>query len=78
MATLSKQEIEYELAHASDDEGPSLIAAYTVCLSLAYIAVALRFISRWKSRNAVLADDWMLVVGLVGSTIQCSRGAIAS
>ena len=78
MATLSKEEIEYELAHAGDNEGPSLIVAYTVCLSLAYIAVALRFISRWKSRNALLGDDWMLVVGLVCSTIFGARRAIAS
>ncbi|KAL8784407.1 MAG: hypothetical protein Q9195_009052 [Heterodermia aff. obscurata] len=74
MATLSKQEIEYELAHASDNEGPSLIAAYTVCLSLAYLAVALRFISRWKSRNAILVDDWMLVVGLLFTSGQVAVG----
>ena len=66
MSLLSTQEIEYELAHASDNRGPSLIAAYTTCLSLAYIAVFLRFLSRRTSRNALKADDWMLVVGLVG------------
>ncbi|CAD6581203.1 MAG: hypothetical protein ASARMPRED_000444 [Alectoria sarmentosa] len=65
MSALSNQEIEYELAHASDNRGPTLIAAYAVCLSLAYVAVTLRFISRRKSRNALMADDWMSVVGLL-------------
>lgn len=65
MSDFSKQEIGYELAHATDDRRPSLIAAYAVCLSLAYVAVTLRFISRRKSKNALMADDWMLVVGLV-------------
>ncbi len=68
MSALSKQEIEYEMMHATDNRAPSLITAYAVCLSLAYVAVALRFISRRKSRLALMADDWMLVVGLVRSS----------
>lgn len=73
MSTLSKQEIEYELAHASDNRGPSLITAYAICLSLAYLAVILRLISRRKSRNAFLADDWMVVAGLVSWRQSCVR-----
>ena len=65
MSTLSNEEIQYELAHASDNRAPNLVAAYVTCLALSYIAVVLRFISRRQSRNAFLADDWMLVVGLV-------------
>lgn len=65
MSALSRQEIEYEMSHASDNRGSSLVAAYAVCLSLAYVATILRFISRRKSRLAYMADDWMLVVGLV-------------
>ena len=65
MSELSKQELKYEILHKNDDRGPDLIAAYTACLALAYIAVTLRFISRRKSKNALLADDWTLVVALV-------------
>jgi len=65
MSALSEQEIGYELVHAGDKRTPSLITAYVVCLSLAYIAVTLRFVSRRKSKNALMADDWMLVVALV-------------
>lgn len=65
MSTLSKQEIEYEMLHASDNRGPNLIAAYAVCLSLAYVAVILRFISRRTAKIAWKADDWVLVAGLV-------------
>ena len=65
MSVLPPQEIEYELVHASDNRGPTLIAAYATCLSLAYIAVLLRFISRRKSQNPLMADEWMLVAGLV-------------
>ncbi|CAF9919147.1 MAG: hypothetical protein ALECFALPRED_000982 [Alectoria fallacina] len=74
MSALSSQEIEYELAHASDNRGPTLIAAYAVCLSLAYVAVTLRFISRRKSRNALMADDWMSVVGLLFTSGQVAVG----
>ena len=63
--SLPKQEIEYEMAHASDNRGPTLNAAYGVCISIAIIAVILRFISRRTSKNALRADDWMVVVGLV-------------
>lgn len=53
------------MAHADEDRGPTLIGAYAACLSLAYVAVILRFISRRKSRNALLSDDWMCVAALV-------------
>ena len=65
MSTLSKQEIEYEMAHASDNRAPNLIAAHVTCLTLACMAVLLRFSSRRQSSNALLSDDWMVVVGLV-------------
>lgn len=65
MSALDKQEIEYEMLHERDDRGSNLIEAYAICLALAYVAVFLRFLSRRKSRNALWADDWMVVVALV-------------
>ena len=65
MSALTQQEILYEMEHIGDNKGPSLIAAYAVCISLAYVAVFLRFISRRIGKNALLADDWMVVVALV-------------
>ena len=65
MSALDKQEIEYEMLHERDDRGSNLIEAYAICLALAYVAVGLRFLSRRKSRNALWADDWMVVVALV-------------
>ena len=65
MSTLPPEEIQYEMEHASDNKQPNLYAAYITCLILSYIFVLLRFIARRKSRNPLLADDWMVVIGLV-------------
>lgn len=63
--SLSQTELLYEFEHINDNRGPDLIATYSICISLAYIAVILRFIARRAGRNALLWDDWMIVVALV-------------
>ena len=65
MATPTPTEVSYSQAHLNDDRIPTIIAVDTLLLSVASIAVILRFVSRSIVKSALRADDWMIVVGLV-------------
>lgn len=47
---------------------PSLLASNIICLTLATIAVALRFLSWRMGRIKYQYDDWFIVAGLILST----------
>ena len=66
MATLSSQNIRYQQEHKDENRASDMIIANVVMLSAAYIAVVLRFISRRLSHAELKADDWMIMLGLVG------------
>ena len=57
--------LEYQLTHFHDSYQPQLIAATTVCLTAAYVAVAVRFISRKVGRVKFGYDDISIVIALV-------------
>ena len=57
---------DYQLLHIHDSRVPEIIVAMAVCLPAAYIAISLRFLSRRVGKVPLKADDWWLVVGLVG------------
>ena len=61
--------IQYQEEHINDNKKPSLIAASAICLSAAYIAVSLRFLSRYVARNALGADDYSILVALFFTSI---------
>ena len=66
MATvLSPAETRYQEDRISDNAVPNIIAANAACLSLACIAVALRFICRKSSQMKLEADDWLILAALV-------------
>ena len=66
MATmLTPAEIEDQMAHSFDNKAPDIIAADVVCLTVAFIAVALRFQARRVARIRYEADDWLILAGLV-------------
>lgn len=65
MAMPTLEQIQYMKAHIADNKQPNLIAAFTVSISLAYIAVVLRFIARRRRGVELLADDWLMLVALV-------------
>lgn len=69
MAEPSLGEIHYELEHIQDDRGPNIIWSYSICLCLAFLAVALRFIARRASKSSLQADDFWIFVSLVSSVI---------
>ena len=62
---------DYQLLHIHDSRVPKVIVSLAVCLPAAYIAVVLRFVSRRIGRVPLKADDWWIVVGLVGRHVTC-------
>ena len=65
MAQLSPAEIQYEVEHIHQNRAPDIIASYVTCLSLACIAVVLRFVARRISRASLQADDMTILAALV-------------
>ena len=65
MSTPTPAQIEYMQAHISDNRKLDLIASVAVPLSIATIAVFLRFVARHRARAPLLADDWLILASLV-------------
>lgn len=74
MATLSPTEIQYQLSHSKDNRTKSVVVSHIICLSLAFIAVACRLLSRRVSKAAILKDDLMCVVALVSDRFGRLKG----
>ncbi len=66
MPSLSPEELQYQLEHQYQNRVADIIIANTIMLAAAYVAVVLRFASRRPMHATLGADDWMMVVGLVG------------
>jgi hypothetical protein len=58
-------EITYQIAHATQDRRPAVLAVGGTFMVLAVIAVALRFWSRRLSGQKIKLDDWSIVLALV-------------
>ena len=58
---------QYQLQHVQDTRVPGLISSAVICLTLAYTAVALRFLSRRLGHVKLGNDDWCTLVALVRS-----------
>jgi len=58
-------EVQYQIAHKGDNRSANIIAAQTIMLVVAYIAVGLRVLARRVSRAGMGSDDWMMLVALV-------------
>lgn len=65
MAEPSPSEIQYQLAHIHEDRSGDIVYSHIVCMTLATVAVILRFASRRLCKAAILADDYMIIVALV-------------
>ena len=61
----------YQLAHINDSRITMLITSGAICLPAAYMAVALRFISRKLVRARVEADDLLILLALVSRLCPC-------
>ena len=58
----SPGEIQYQLAHTSDDRSSQILVSHYICLPLATVAVILRLVSRYLSKKARLQTDDYLVI----------------
>ncbi|KAF2268077.1 hypothetical protein CC78DRAFT_36125 [Lojkania enalia] len=58
-----------QLARQHEDRRPGLIVAISICIFLAYLAVALRIIARRKVKQPLKADDWWIIGALIPVTL---------
>ena len=61
-------EVQYHIAHVGDNRSADIIAAQSIMLVVAYIAVGLRLLARRVSRAGMGYDDWMILIALVSNT----------
>lgn len=61
-----EQEIVYETIHFRDNKGPAIVGGSILLIVFATIAVVLRLVARRIKRTAWGADDYTIVVSLVG------------
>ena len=66
MAQSSSSEIQYQLNHINDDKSGQMVSSQVCGMVIAFAAVALRLVSRRVGRVPILADDYMIVIALVG------------
>lgn len=62
----SAAQLQYEVAHEADTKLPWIVGIATTCMLMAFVALGLRLWARRLSRSRLGADDWCLIVGVVG------------
>lgn len=62
---LPPHEAQYQLAHIDDNKSVAMATAYIVSLTISFLAVIMRFLSRRIGRANYGADDWIMLVALV-------------
>lgn len=67
MRTPTPEQIQYMKDHIGDSKVPGMIVSIVICLTSAYVVVALRFISRSFGKVKLRANDWLIVVALVNA-----------
>lgn len=62
---LPPAEARDQLAHVHESRAKDINVSHFVCLAIAVVAIALRFLSRRMSKTPIKMDDWMIVAALV-------------
>lgn len=70
---LMPQEIVYETIHFRDDKSPAIVGGSILLIVVATIAVVLRLVARRIKRTAWGADDYTIVLSLVGLGLRDRR-----
>ena len=70
MAQPSAADIQYQLDHINDDKSVQMVSSQICGMVIAFVAVALRLVSRRIGRVPVLVADFMIVVALVRPTLR--------
>lgn len=63
--SLPPKEAQYQLTHIHDSRKASTAVAYTICITIASIAIMMRFMSKRIGRTPYGADDWTMVAAYV-------------
>ena len=71
-AGITPQETGYETLHFRDDKGPAIVAGSILLIVFATIAVVCRLAARRIKRTAWGADDYTIVLSLVGLRLRLS------
>ena len=77
MGQISPEEISYQQVHIHDDRSRDIVLSHIICLSLAFIAILLRFLSRHIGRVRREPDDWMIVAAFIFATGEVTCGLLA-
>ncbi len=59
-------EIQYMSAHINDSKVGQILATNIACTLIALLAITLRFGSRRLIKADRKADDWLIIIALVG------------
>lgn len=62
------QAFQYQEKHKNENKGPDIVVSLAIMLTVAYIAVGLRFTSRRMVGAKLSYDDWVMMIGLVCRT----------
>ncbi len=66
-------EIQYMQEHINDSKVGQILATNTACSVIALLAVILRFTSRRLMKADRGADDWLIIIALVGKETYMGR-----
>ena len=77
MVLPSPAEIKYQLAHIHEDRSANIVISHAICLPIAVIAVALRYVSRRLIQAPIQADDWLIIAALVLCAGEITGGLLA-
>ena len=69
MANISASEIAYEKAHIGESRQIDIAVSNGICLSIGFVAVLLRFISRRLAGTNNGPDDWWAWTALVRKAV---------
>ena len=72
MGSLTKAQLEYMFEHGDDNKQPNLIATCVLCMFVPAVAVALRFLARYRVVAGLRLDDWLILAALVCSVAKAS------
>jgi hypothetical protein len=63
------EQTAYMQAHIHDDRRAWFVGANSAFLALAYLSVALRFVSRMKIGTKIGLDDWLIFAAAVSQSL---------
>jgi len=76
MAAPTPSEVQYQLEHIHQDRSRDIVVSHVICITLATVALVLRFASRRLCKAAILADDYMIIIALVLVTGEVTGGLL--